>query len=348
MERAVRTLRAASGPLPALRSAAALAVLWVGVAAAQAPAPPVAGPQARDLRSWLLRIHEAATQRNFQGTFIVSSGGAMTSSRIAHYCDGPQQVERIDSLDGEKRVVLRHNDRVQTLWPEARVVHVEQRASIATFPALLQSGADRIGEHYELARVASDRIAGHEATVLVVQPRDAWRYGHRLWSEKSSGLLLRADVLGEGGVPLESSAFSEVSIGVRTQADAVLHAMKKHEAWRVLRPTMVDTNLDAEGWGLQPGVPGFRMVSCVKRSLEPGERAGVGETVQSIWSDGLTHVSVFIEPYEARRHAHEMRASVGATQTLMRRHGEGWWITVVGDVPPQTLKRFWAGLERKR
>jgi sigma-E factor negative regulatory protein RseB len=42
-----------------------------------------------------------------------------------------------------------------------------------------------------------------------------------------------------------------------------------------------------------------------------------------------------------------MRTAVGATQTLMRRHGD-WWVTVVGDVPPATLLMFANGLERKK
>ena len=42
-----------------------------------------------------------------------------------------------------------------------------------------------------------------------------------------------------------------------------------------------------------------------------------------------------------------MLASVGATQTLMQQQGD-WWITVVGDVPPATLRTFVKGLERRK
>ena len=40
------------------------------------------------------------------------------------------------------------------------------------------------------------------------------------------------------------------------------------------------------------------------------------------------------------------RPSVGATQTLMRQQG-AWWVTVVGDVPAETLRRFADALERR-
>jgi sigma-E factor negative regulatory protein RseB len=333
---------------PGLRAALLAGVFCCAAGAgwAQPASAPETATPARDVRTWLLRIHEAASQRNFQGTFIVSGNGSMSSSRIAHYCDGKEQVERIESLDGEKRVVLRHNDRVHTVWPDSRVVQVEQRASIQSFPALLQAGADGIADFYDVVSQGSERVAGHEATVLLVKPRDAHRYGYRLWSEKASGLLLRVDVLGDGGAVVETSAFSDVTIGVRPQGDAVLQAMKKLDGQRVLRPALVATALDAEGWSLQP-VAGFRMVSCVKRPLDADERDTGAQVLQTIFSDGLTHVSVFIEPFNPRRHVRAMATSVGATQTLMRRHGDSW-VTVVGDVPPATLRLFATGLEPRK
>jgi sigma-E factor negative regulatory protein RseB len=39
--------------------------------------------------------------------------------------------------------------------------------------------------------------------------------------------------------------------------------------------------------------------------------------------------------------------AVGATSTLAHRQGD-WWVTVVGDTPPATLRMFAAALERKR
>jgi sigma-E factor negative regulatory protein RseB len=193
-------------------------------------------------------------------------------------------------------------------------------------------------------------VAGHEAHVLWVKPKDAYRYGYRLWSDKASGLLLRADVLGERSEVLETSAFSDVAIGVKAQPDLVLHAMKKLEGYRVVRPVLASTSLEAEGWTLRDGVPGFRQVSCVKRPLDPSATendAMASPILQAIYSDGLTHVSVFIEPFNAIRHTRQLHAFVGATQTLMRKHGE-WWVTVVGDVPPGTLRMFANGLEHKR
>ena len=307
--------------------------------------------QARDVRAWLLRIHEAASHRNFQGTFVVSGGGAVSSARIAHFCEGLNQFERSEALDGQARHVYRHNDVVTTLWPASRTAMVEQRDLLAQFPALLQAGDDRIADFYDVRMQGAGRIAGRDANVLVVKPRDAYRYGYRLWADQASGLLLRADVLGESHEVLESSAFSDVVIGVKPQPESVLQPMKRLEGYRVVRPALTPTKLDAEGWAMRQSVPGFRQVSCVKRPMDAAaddSRPSTGpQVLQAIFSDGLTYVSLFIEPFDPRRHTRPMLASVGPTQTLMQQQGD-WWVTVVGDVPPATLRLFAKGLERSR
>jgi sigma-E factor negative regulatory protein RseB len=306
---------------------------------------------AREMRSWLMRIHSAASHRNFQGTFVVSGGGSVASARIAHFCDGRNQYERIESLDGPARRVFRHNDMVHTLWPASRIALLEQRDLLNSFPALLQGGDDNIHEVYDVQAMASERVAGRDADVLLVRPRDAHRYGFRLWADKASGLLLRSDVLGERSELLETAAFSDVAIGIRPQVESVLQPMRRLEGYRIVRPVLKPTQLEAEGWILRVATPGFRQVSCVRRPMESPMNAAAEparrDVVQTIYSDGLTHVSVFIEPFSPDHHVKPLLTTIGATQTLMVRQAD-WWITVVGDVPASTLRAFANGLERRR
>ena len=332
--------------LSVLALAGACTVLWPIAASAQ-EAPSDDALDRREVRAWLMRIHEAAGRRNFQGTFVVSTGASVSSARIAHYCDGRNQFERIETMDGQLRRVFRHNDLVHTLWPQRHLALVERRDLMSSFPALLQGGDERIADAYEVRALGVERVAGHEADVLRIKPRDALRFGYKLWADKATGLLLRAEVLGDRNQVLESSAFSELTIGVRTQPESVLQPMSRLEGYKVLHPALAPTQLEAEGWVLRPPVPGFRQVSCVRRPLD--ETADSGETprvLQSIYSDGLTYVSVFIEPFDAERHLRPMQTSSGATQTMMQRLGDSW-ITLVGDVPMATLRLFAGALEHK-
>lgn len=318
-----------------------------------APGPAASGPsQAQEMRDWLLRIHEAASHRNFDGIFVVTMGGVASSARIAHYCQGAVQYERSEALDGEAREVYRRNDQVTTVWPARGMARVERRDQIAQFPALLRGGDDHIADHYEVRAGGEQRIAGRQADVLTLRPQDAWRYGWRLWADKASGLLLRADLLGPNDDVLESSAFSDVSIDVKARLASVVQPMNELNGYDVIRPTMVATQLGHEGWSMGEAVPGFREVSCVRRP-SPGNAGNPGDpgstdgahTLQTIFSDGLTYVSVFVEPFASVPNPVTASLSMGPTQTLTLRRGD-WWLTLIGDVPPATLQLFAHRLER--
>ena len=316
-----------------------------------AHAEPGVSIEPREVREWLMRIHNAASQRNYQGTFVVSAAGAVSSARISHFFEGADQFEWIEPLDGQARHVLRHNSEVHTVWPLSRVALVEQRDVVTSFPSLLLGGDDRIAEFYDVQVLVPERAAGHDANVLLLRPRDEFRYGYRLWSDRQTGLLLRVEVLNERGEVLEVSAFSDVLIGVRSRPETVLQPMRTPAGYRVIKLQLQPTQLDNEGWELRKLVAGFKPLSCFRRSLGAALSADPKHppttAVHAVFSDGITYVSVFIEPYDEGRHLHPMLASAGATQTLMSRRGD-FWLTVVGDVPAATLRAFTLALERKK
>jgi len=330
--------------------------LAVALLAASAASPSWAGSDAAPMpvaeaRAWLLRMHQAARAKSYQGTLVVNASGQMISSRVAHFGADNQSYERVEMQDGQARVLLRHNDEVVTLWPQAKRARVEQRDAVALFPSVLTGSEEGLLERYDMLAEGASRVAGHDASVFLLRPRDAWRFAQRLWAEAGSALLLRADVLGADGRVIETAAFTDVAIGIKAQPESVLGPMKKLDGYKVVRAAPQRTSLDAEGWRLVPPVAGFRQVSCVRRSFERvNEEQPAGapvEVLQAIFSDGLTHVSVFIEPAraEGRPTGH---AAFGATHTLMLPHGGGHWLTVMGDVPLATLKQFAQALEGRR
>lgn len=300
-----------------------------------------------DAGQWLGRIQSAAANRSYQGTMVFSAAGVVSSSRVAHMCDGRQRYERIEVLDGSPHAQYRHNDQLLTLWPATKLAVLEQRDPVIDFPGLPATAGQKALDSYELQPVGADRVAGLVADVLLLKPRDGLRFAQRWWAERSSGLLLRSEVLGPRGEVLESTSFSDVTLGSRLSPDMVLGPMKRLDGWRVVRPQSQRTQLETAGWTVAKPVAGFQLVSCQWRPLDAGaDGPGTGPALQSVFSDGLTHVSVFIEPYDAKRHVQPVRTSQGATHTLMSRRGDHW-ITVMGEVPMATAQQFEAALERR-
>ncbi len=322
-------------------------------AAPELAAQPTAMPAA-DARAWLTRIRSAANTANYQGTMVFSVGGTVSSSRVGHYAVGDQTYEHMEALDGRQQRILRHNDAVQTLWPQSRVAVIERRETRGAWSTTPQQIDPQALERYEFRREGVSRVAGRDAAVLLLQPRDALRFPQRLWADEATGLVLRADVIGlpdakaAAVAVLESTQFSEVAIGIKPRPELVLQELRSArslDGWRVVRPQQQRTELEAQGWVLQRPVAGFQLVSCVLRGMQTaGDQAPV---LQAVFTDGLTHVSMFIEPFQPKRHLGELRAQRGATGTLMTRLGEHW-VTVVGDVPAPTLKLFAEAVERRR
>ena len=330
-----------------VRLAQGLLVLWMagalGVAAAQGYGRKAEGRAERGERTvseWLARMHEASRQRNYIGTFVVSSSaGGMSSARIWHACDGQRQIERVESLTGPARQTFRRGDEVLTFVPETRTVRSERRESLGLFPELLNPNESAIPEFYAARRLGSDRVAGYEADVVQVSAKDSLRFGYRIWSEKKSGLVVKLQTVDTDGNVLEQAAFSELQLDAPVRMDRLAQMMAVPEGWRVEKAEAVKTTAAAEGWGLKSQVAGFKPMSCYKRPTE-----GV---LQWIFSDGLASVSLFVEAYDKALHVNEGVFASGATHTLTRRV-QDWWLTAVGEVPPQTLKAFALSLERRK
>ena len=313
------------------------------------PSGPVGSPRhgpERSVGEWLERMHEASSRRSYTGTLVLSSNtGAMSSARIWHACEGEQQLERVESLTGVPRSTFRRNEEVVTFLPEQRVARTERRESLGLFPDLIKSSETAIPDFYAARRIGADRVAGFEADVVQLIPKDTLRFGYRIWSEKKSGLVVKLQTIDLDGRVLEQVAFSELQLDAPVRAEKLSQMMTATYGWRVEKADAAKTNAAAEGWQLKSPVAGFRPVNCYKR--QSGGAPVPEGSMQWIFSDGLAAVSLFVEPYDRQRHHEEGLFSSGATQTLTRRV-QDWWLTVVGEVPPQTLKAFAQNLERRK
>ena len=334
---------------------AAYGLLAIENAVAQpavAPTRAGAAPAERNLAEWLGKTHEASRRRAYSGTFVVTAGNSMSSARMWHVCDGTQQLERVETLTGARRTTIRRNDDVITFVPETRVAVLEKRESLGLFPDLLQAQATNLGDFYRLQQAPQgDRVAGHETEVFDLLPRDDLRFGYRIWTEKKTGLMVKLQTLDAERRVLEQVAFSELQLNAPVKMDQLIRQMKDRDGYTLQQTRLVPTTPQAQGWQLTAALPGFSPVSC-HTVQEPqasvgGASARAGSSMQWVFSDGLASVSVFAQPFDVTRQGNEIEMSTGATHSLARRLGEHW-VTVVGEVPPATLRAFAQRIERSR
>ena len=134
---------------------------------------------AQDAIQWLTRVSNAARTLNYTGTIVNQYGGRIETSRIVHLSDNGQEWEKLTSLDGPAREVVRSSGEVRCYFPDEKVVRVEARTLRNVF-AVAVAGADpqpvavlrlptRVGRTHRR----------HAAEIVAFEPKDGLRYGHK-------------------------------------------------------------------------------------------------------------------------------------------------------------------------
>ncbi len=296
--------------------------------------------------SRLDRIPRAAQQENYEGVFVYQRGTFVQSSRISHYALHGSEYEALETLDGKPRKLLRHDDDLYTFVPERHLCVVEKRQNRDAFPALLSESGREVLAVYDPKLLPPDRVAGIDAQVIELDPKDAYRFSYKLWTDAKTGLLLRAQTLDASGQVLEQISFTQLRIGVPAQKAAIAAGIRNTAGWTLVHPPVEPVDMEAQGWSLNPDVPGFHKIREVRRPMAARDAGDPPIPVdQAVFSDGLSTVSVFVEPTEKNSRKEGAGAS-GATHVLVTRHGD-YWITLLGEVPQGTLQLFASAIKYK-
>lgn len=322
--------------------------VWIGLLVGLVGMPLCAQttPGQQDAMQWLQRVANAAQTLSYSGTFVYRSGKQSETSRIVHLASNGNQSEKLEALDGSPREIVQQNDEVRCYLPESKLVIVEQRGAHRPFPALLPASLAGLNEHYAVRKGGRTRVAGFDSQVIQLDPLDSWRYGRKLWVDAETGLLLKAELLNERGEQLESLAFTELHIGTPASPDAVkpsfAEAASRKGAWQV-RQTRTREMPDDARWLFRADLPGFRRQAAMLRNIAD-DPSKPFEVLHWVYSDGLSAISVFIQPLKAGSGGSAGFQAQGAF-SVFKRVVDGNQVVVMGDVPPAAVRRFAEGIE---
>jgi sigma-E factor negative regulatory protein RseB len=90
---------------------------------------------------WLARMNQAVDGMNYVGTFVHLSGKESHASRVVHRAKGGALGERVVSLDGEEREVIRTASETRCILPAQRVVIVDRVRESSLRAALPECGS---------------------------------------------------------------------------------------------------------------------------------------------------------------------------------------------------------------
>jgi sigma-E factor negative regulatory protein RseB len=312
-----------------LSLAALLFLVWTadGLAAQESTTP------AEGMRL-LRQMATAARELNYSGTFVYKHGGQIETSRIWHLTDATGDYERLETLDGPPREIVRTNEEVTCFYPGLKKAKVEKWAAARRFPAVVSEQMSAIVSNYSVRKGALARVAGHDCRIAVLEPRDALRYGHVFCAEVKTGLPLRASTVNDRNETVEMFAFTQVQIGGAIPRENLQPSYDvRAPGWKLDQSSLAPNVEPDLRWTVANRPAGFRKVLELKRNIQ-GKSAA-----QIVFSDGLAAVSVFIEPAVVGTRASQELSHHGAINIFIRPHA-GYVVTALGEAPAPTVMQF--------
>jgi sigma-E factor negative regulatory protein RseB len=256
--------------------------------------------------------------------------------RISHYKDENGEKERLISLNGEAREVIRDNQNLTCIWPSSRKVVVDFSRKNTFSPIFIPEDINRLEKFYEMKLIGKDRVAGMSAVVVHINPKDKYRYGIKFWISDQNGLMLKSNLINEDGRVVEEVMFTSLKLFDGDEKLVIDTMPKIDESFTLVRYHSGDSSKSFAGdnsWQLSEAPGGFWRESVLKRQI-PGSNLFVH---QMVYTDGLSSLSIFIEKQTSDTSSG--MSSMGAVNAYIRivnNHS----VTAIGEVPAITVKQL--------
>ena len=309
-------------------------VLFGALALAMAPALQ-AGEAELEPAQRLVRMSEAARTASYQGVLFYQGAESSESMRITHrFLDGVER-ERVQSIKGEPREIIKQDGRVICLLPKDRKVTLDRPTPQGLFPGLTAERVAQIGEVYEFDDLGTTHIAGRACRGIAITPKDQFRYGYEIWADQQTHVPLKVNLMGNDGQVLEQMVFTEIDYpaSIPDSAFETSPAAAQAAAQAPAQPVRAASVPGQAGLHLSQLPPGFRVTMRDVRVLP----RGAGTVEHLLVSDGLSAISIFSARKQHTAKSLRGSSQMGAVNAYGRMLGR-MHVTVVGEAPPATVR----------
>lgn len=286
-------------------------------------------------REWLGSMSRALQTLNYDGTFVYLHDGKLEAMRIIHQQGSTGERERLVSLTGSAREVLRDDESVTCIMSDSKSVMVGPSRTRQLLPMVPQD-LDSLLRYYRFEMLGEERMAGFQARTVAITPRDKYRYGYRFWIDQDSKLLLKSDLTAADGTPIEQVMFTRLDIG-STISDAALQPSLTGKGYTWYHQPVEEAAALPETrdmhWSVGRLPAGFSMTHYQRKPMRPEGQ----DAEHMVFSDGLATVSVYVESLSSDSEKFTGLSGMGAMNafgTII----DGHQITVVGEVPALTVE----------
>ncbi|OOZ37369.1 hypothetical protein BOW51_02640 [Solemya velesiana gill symbiont] len=294
-----------------------------------------------DVHHMLKKMVQAVHGLSYEGTFVYLHGNQLESMWVVHTLKEDGERERLISLNGAAREVVRDNASVTCIAPDARSVSVGKRILGRSFRAVFSIDTSQLGAIYDFKVLGHDRVAGRPTKVVAILPKDQYRYGYRIYLDHEHSLPLKTDMLDSSGEAISQVMFTHMNVDphIDDRAESTLEGKELYR-WGQRNSTQTRRPVEKSNWVFK-NLPSGYSLSIHTQRPSGKESRGVDHFVLS---DGLASLSVYIEQQgeQSGLNGSSQMGAVNAYGSLFQGHQ----VTAVGEVPVATVKRVATALQR--
>ncbi len=275
----------------------------------------------------------AARELNYEGQFVYQNGKQSRTVEIRHMFHSGREFTRSMVLGNAPREVLAEGNDIVIFQKNNNGVKIAKRRGQNLFPAMLPINLKLLRSSYNAKIGALDYVAGRRAQIIDLNPKDAFRYNYRIWTDVEFGLLVKMTLLNDQEETLEQVYFNRLSMLNTKDLNwfkPKMDVSKNYEVEDATKATHVN-----EDWIIVDLPSGYRQIDHIKRKIPGGD----AQMNQLIFSDGIASVSLFIEPLVKGKPPRKGDMVKGSTHVCANVI-EDYQVIVVGEVPAKTVKKI--------
>ena len=295
---------------------------------------------------WLNKMMDAVHQLNYDGYFVYLHGDNIESLRTVHTVRQGREFERLFSLNGEAREIVRDNDSVTRILPNDNAISTTKRLmNKQYFSGFFELNPDEIEKNYEVTLHGQGRIADRTTNIISFLPRDGLRYGYRLHLDDEFALPLQWEMFDQDNYLVSSIMFTKISIGSDVTDSGPLLESDAPGTLRTEQTVSTQSHspsalANSRNWKFTQTPAGFT-IRHHRRGMPHHKPRDIEHY---LFSDGIASFSVYIELTD------KVRLNGPAHLGALNAFGvfiDGYQVTAVGEVPAETLT-FITELQKNR
>lgn len=281
-------------------------------------------------KSWLDRLSQSLTHLNFSTSFVVVKNNQAEPYHWFHGINEEgEELEILSLLNGPRRDVVRKADIVSYIEPELPPYSVATQQISGPIPTIFRGNISSLATSYDFISVGRSRVLGRSAQLIRIVSKDQHRFGHWLWLDQDTGLLLKLALITRTGQLLEQVQFTYLDITAKPSES--LQQLQSSELPRVIDIPM-NSKENEMSWRVNWMPQGFERIKANRHRI-----SATKQPVEfMLFTDGLVEVSVYINPSLDKKRPVEYVMD-GAT-VILNQVVNGFEVSVVGKIPSSTAK----------